>query len=344
MTDSAEQIHDRMMDEVNNDYDKSTGSFIWDATMAPAIEFEKQQEKVKEIKDKVDVDKLTGDDLERFVYQRTALTRKEATRAFTTVEISGQEGATIEEGDLVGADDIDFYALETKTIGSSGQIELFVAAEEKGSVGNVPAKAIDHFPTSISGMVDVYNPERVTNGYDRETDDELRQRYYDKLQRPGKAGNKYHYEEWAQDVTGVGGVRVEPRHNGPLTVKVVIIDSNGKPADDDLQKAVSDYIENQRPFGANVTVAAAKEKLVNISVNLDISTEYDDKEVKESVKQNIKDYFGSIAFKESEVSYALVGKTIIDTDGVDDYKQLKLNKAVENVSLVGNEVPILGDF
>ena len=36
-----------------------------------------------------------------------------------------------------------------------------------------------------------------------------------------KAGNKYHYREWALEVTGVGDAKIFPRYNGPLSIKVV---------------------------------------------------------------------------------------------------------------------------
>ncbi|WP_191219297.1 baseplate J/gp47 family protein, partial [Salmonella enterica] len=150
--------------------------------------------------------------------------------------------ATVNEGDAICAGDINFFVTETKVIGESGRVTAEVEAEHYGSIGNVPANSITQFPVSVAGLLDVYNPEPVTNGYNEETDEQLRQRYYDKLQRPGKSGNKYPNEQWAMEVTGVGGVRVNSRYNGPLTMQVVIINNNMQPADEELVQAVYEHI------------------------------------------------------------------------------------------------------
>src|SRR5690606_15582268 len=132
-------------------------------------------------------------------------------------------------------------------------------------------------------------------GYDAETDNELRARYYDKLQRPGKAGNKYHYEEWAREVLGVGDVRVFPRFNGPLTVKVVIIDSNKQPADLLLIDRVYSHIEEEMPFGVSeLSVVSATPKPIDVSAELTLGDGYALENVQPEVEQNIRAYLSEI--------------------------------------------------
>jgi len=287
MVETEQQIHDRMMYNTDDEYDKSTGNFIWEAGMAAAIEFSTLQEEVEYVESLMDIENLFDDELSRFVYTRTGINRKLATKSMTTVVISGSAGSTIKAGDLVGTDTLNFVVLEDAVIPQSGQVTVLVSSELHGSIGNVPANSINRFPVSLSGLVNVYNPEPVTNGFEAETDAELRQRYYDKLQRPGKAGNKYHYEEWAKEVVGVGDVKVISRWNGPLTVKVVIIDSNKQPASADLVQNTFDYIESERPFGATVTVISAKAKIINVSVKLTLASGYVEGTVRETIKRNI---------------------------------------------------------
>src|SRR5699024_674482 len=143
----------------------------------------------------LNIENLKGDGLTRFIYQRTGIVRKPATKATGIVTIIGSQGSGVKEGDLVASGDIIFVIQENQTIGESGLINVLVECEVYGSIGNVSANSINNFPKSIPGLVDVYNLQAFLNGYDSETDIELRQRYYDKLQRPAKAGNKYHYEE-----------------------------------------------------------------------------------------------------------------------------------------------------
>lgn len=343
MTESIIEIHDRMLANVDEDLDRSTGSFIWDATRAPAIEFERQQEEIQDVYDKLDVNNLYDDELTRFVYQRTGIRRKDATKATTTVIISGSVGADIRVGDIVGTETINFLSAENKAVGESGSVNVLVEAEVFGSVGNVPANSINRFPSSISGLIDVYNPNPVTNGYEAETDVELRQRYFDKLQRPGKAGNKYHYEEWAKEVLGVGDVRVIPHFNGPLTMKVVIIDSNKQLASEELVDEVTEHIEGEMPFGVDeLLVVSATGIRIDISVDLTLAEGYEETEVISYIKETANEYLQEIAFKTPFVSYAKIGSAILDSDGVIDYENLTVNAGTSNVPIANDELAILG--
>ncbi|MFJ5771396.1 baseplate J/gp47 family protein [Psychrobacillus sp. NPDC093180] len=341
---TTKEIHDRMINNISDDFDKSTGEFIWDVTNAGAKEFEKQQKEIQVVESKMDIENLSGDDLSRFVYQRTGIKRKLATKAVTTVLISGSEGATISAGDLVGTDTLNFVVLEDAVIPSSGQVIVFVSSELYGNVGNVPAHSINRFPITITGLVDVYNPEQVTNGYEAESDSELRGRYYDKLQRPGKAGNIYHYEEWAKEVVGVGGARCFPLWNGPLTVKVVIIDSNKQPASEELVQNVFDYIESQRPFGAILTVVSAIGKPIDVTVTLSLVNGYTEDAAEENIKANLESYLKELAFSSSSVSYAKTGSHILDSEGVLDYQNLLVNNGTANISIGEDEIAIVGNI
>lgn len=340
---TVQEIHERMLSNIDDEYDKSDGSFIYDATKPSAIEFENVQKRIAKVQEKTDVEKLKDVELERFVYQRTGIERKQATKATTTVIISGSAGSVIRVGDLVGTDTINFLSLEEKVIGESGFVEVLVECEQYGSIGNVPANSITTFPVTISGLVDVYNPEKVTNGYDAESDNDLRKRYYDKLQRPGKAGNKYHYLEWAKEVVGVGDARVFPRFNGPLTMKVVIIDANKQPASDELVARVYNHISEEMPFGVeDLNVSSATGVPININVDLTIADGFTEEMAINSIKENVTKYLQELAFKQSFVSYAKIGSLIIDSEGVLDYQNLLVNGGTANIPIAEDEVAIVG--
>ncbi|WP_342557579.1 baseplate J/gp47 family protein [Lysinibacillus sp. FSL P4-0201] len=336
-------IHDRMMVNISDEYDKSKGNFVYDITKPVAVEFAKQQEKIATVQEKLDVEKLTGDELTRTVYQRTGIIRKPATQATTTVIVSGTAGTLVKVGELVGSETILYTVIEEAILNESGFAHVRVQCTEFGQIGNVPANTIVNFPASINGLVNVYNPDPVVDGYDEETDNDLRQRYYDKLQRPGKAGNKYHYREWALEVTGVGDAKVFPRYNGPLSMKVVVIDANKLPANAELIEAVREHIEVEMPFGVDdLLVIPAEALLINLSVALTIMPGYTEEVVKANIKKNITQHLKEIAFRTSFVSYAKIGALIIDSDGVLDYQDLLINGSTANVVIPDDGVPVMG--
>ena len=336
-------IHDRMITNISDDYDKSKGNFVYDVTKPVAVEFAEQQKKIATVQDKLDVEKLTGDELTRTVYQRTGTIRKLATQATTTVILSGAAGTIVRTGEMVGTDTILFTVIEDITLNESGLAHDQIQCNEFGQIGNVPANTIVNFPVSINGLVNVYNPEPVANGYDEETDNDLRQRYYDKLQRPGKSGNEYHYREWALEVTGTGDAKVFKRYNGPLTMKVVVIDANKLPAAIELVDDVRKHIEKEMPFGVeDLLVMSAIALLLNLSVVITMIPGYTEEVVKANIKKNITKYLKEIAFKTSFVSYAKIGALIIDSEGVLDYQNLLINGSTANLVIPEDRVVVMG--
>lgn len=336
------KIKQRMLNSIPSDLDKREGSFIYDAISPGALEFVQLYMALNEVADTAFADTATGEYLDRKVFER-GITRRPATKATTIVVITGQQGASISKGDYVAADTIRFVVLEDRTIDSSGQTTVDVECDIAGSIGNVPAGAINYFPVAIPGLASVSNPEPAIGGFDTETDEELRERYFEKVRTPPTSGNKYHYLSWAKEVIGVGDAKVFPLWDGPGTVKVVIVDSNKQPANQELVDAVIDHIEDNRPIGATVTVVSAIPLNININANVVISSGYELDEVKANIQSNLIDYLKSIAFVDGEyVSYAKIGSLVLNSEGVLDYTDLKVNDDVANISPGSEEVAILG--
>lgn len=83
-------------------------------------------------------------------------------------------------------------------------------------------------------------------------------------------------------------------------------------------------------------------KNININVEITLNTGAEFSAVEQAVKDNIAEVLKNNAFSVDFVSYALIGATIFNTAGVQDYKNLTLNGNVENVSLTAREVAVLG--
>lgn len=343
-------IHEEMLQDISNDYDKSVGSFIYDVTMPPAARFEEAYKNLNSVKEKLSIENLKGDELEQQVKERSGTTRKQATKSTTYVTITGQIGAAINIGDKVSSDTVNYSFVESKVIGDSGKVDILVECDEYGTIGNVPANTIRYFPITLQGLTTVTNQSPVTNGYEAESDAELLKRHYERVQTPPTSGNKAHYKNWAKEVTGVGEAKVFPLWDGDNTVKVVVINSNKLPASVDLVHAVQEHIdpgirglgEGSAPIGAFCTVISATALTLNISFTADKDAAYTDEQIQTSVEENISAYLKEISFEETQVSYAKIGALILSSDGILDYTNLTINGSTSNILVQDEEVAILG--
>ncbi len=340
-------IHSEILGNISDTYQKTTGYPTYDLTRAFAIEALALLKQAGLVEDKLDVDNLTGDELTRFVSQRKGVKRKEATYAACSLLVTGT--GTITTGDLFeSTGGIQFAATETKVITTSGTV--IVQATVSGSACNVGIGSIKKIPVTIAGITSVTNTASAIGGYDEESDDDLRDRYYEALQKPATSGNVYHYQQWAKSVSGVGGAKVFPLWNGDNTVQVVIIDSHMGVAPLELVELVQEYIdpnisgtgEGQAPIGAYCTVASATGVNIDVTVIVQLMSGYELPSVTSAIKENISAYLKEIAFEQTYVSYGKIANTVNDTEGVLDYSDLLVNSGTANIEIGEKEVAILG--
>lgn len=340
MADSKETLINSMLGKIDSSYDKSEGTFFYDVIMPVAIELEKLSKQTDAILTKGFADTATGKDLDRIVSE-VGIVRKKATKSTGTITVTGINGSKIISGEKVSTDSINFIFLEDKKI-ENNTIDVEVECEIYGTDGNIPIGAIKYFPKTLQGLQTVTNKEALVNGYNEEDDEALRERYYIKVRTPATSGNIYHYKQWCLETTGVGDCRIIPLWNGNGTVKCILINANKKGADSSLIDSVKENIENNRPIGATVTVISALEKEINVTLNLTIEESYNIENIKTSIENTITAYLKDIAFDKTYVSLAKIGSFILDTDGVVDYTELKINESVDNIQITNEEVAVLG--
>lgn len=339
---SEKEILNDMLSTIDDTVDKSEGSYVYDVLAAASIELNNILNFAEKIQDKAFVDTAEAKNLDRIVNQ-IGIKRKEATFAEGYVTVSGDEGATITKGQMCASEKNNYIFQENKKIDDTGEITVFVKCETAGTTGNVPAGAIKYFPKTIMGLTAVTNKEAIENGYNIESDESLRERYYIKIRTPATSGNKFDYLNWALNVSGVGNAKVIPIWNGPGTVKVIILDENMKAASTELINSVKKIIEEKRPVGAEVTVTTATEKSINITANISLEDGYYKDSILQQFKEKFNAYLKEIAFDKNYVSLARTGVFLLDIEGVIDYSELKLNNEKDNVIVGPEEVAILGE-
>jgi uncharacterized phage protein gp47/JayE len=338
---TQEEILSRLLSNISSEFDKSVGSFFYDTQKPLAIELEGIYAKLEEILLNGFAATAKGEHLDKKVAEQ-GLTRKVATYATGTVTVSGSVGSVISRGDKVASDTLVFTVTQTKYIESSGTATVNVICDTPGKQGNVPIGAINRFPVTISGLTSVTNTSATTGGFDEESDDELRERYFEKVSLPATSGSKYHYVMWAKEVSGVGDAKCLPLWNGNGTVKVIIINSDKQTASEALIAEVAAHIEKNRPVGAAVTVESAVPLPINISVSLTLANSVTTDMAKQKISDSVSSYLKKNAFSGTYISYAQIGGCILAVDKILDYSNLKVNGGTANVTIPDNAVPVLG--
>lgn len=343
---NSNEILQEFLQEIPEQYEKRKCYFLWDILKAISIKMMHTFSKLTFVASKLDINNLKGKELEKFITQRTGIERKKATYAKGVLTIKGN--GTINIGDLFETEGlVQFKSMETKNIVDIGTINI--QSVLSGKIGNVPANSIKKIPITLQGINSCLNENETEGGYDEEVDDDLKQRYFERLREPATSGNIYHYKRWAKEVEGVGEARVIPLWNGHTTVKVIIINSDREPANETLIENVQKYIDpditgegrGEAPIGAFCTVVSAKAKNITISVKPIFSKNFDKEQIKKNVIENIKLYLKEIAFIKDILSYAIIGSKILDVEGIIDYSNLEINNQTSNIECLQDEVFLL---
>ncbi len=338
---TKDEILSRLLSDISDEFDKDVGSFFYDATKPTSEEFETAYTRLEEILKNGFALTATGEYLDCKAAEQ-GITRKSGVASQVKVTITGVPGSVISVGDKVASDSIIFSAIENVEIGESGTADVTVICDTVGTVGNIPQGSINRFPVTLSGIVSVTNKESATGGFNEETDDELRDRYFEKVSLPATSGSKYHYEQWAKEISGVGDAKCLPLWNGNGTVKVIIINSEKGVASEELINEVKTHIEENRPIGAEVTVESAAPLTVNVSAKLTLANGANLDTAKEKIIESITKYLQKNAFSVGYISYAQIGGCILACDEVADYSNLKLNNDTQNIAVSETQVPVLG--
>ena len=343
-------LHKDMLASISNRYQKTTGFPAYDFTLAFALAVLSLDQDLLLAEAHLDVDNLTGIDLDEYIKQHRGLTRKYATYAEATLRVT-VGGGDIHAGDLFStASGVEFYAIEDGTyqVGDTFKVRAYVAGES----GNVEAGEIVYMPITLAGIAGVINDAPSEGGLESESDQAFRDRFYDDLQNPNNGCNQQAYVQWALSVAGVGRVRIFPQALGANTVEVCIVDANMEPAASSIIQEVQTLIDpnnngdgaGEAPIGAVCTVTTAAALSISVSASVTPFDGYDLSAVTENIRTELTAYLRRIAFKEFPyLSYAQVGRRIASAEGVMDYSGLLMNGGTINVPLGDRQTPVLGE-
>ena len=326
-----ETILKRMLDRLPDDLDKREGSVIFDALAPTAVELQNAYIELDWILDQMFADTSTRE----YLIKRAA-DSGEAPHPATKATLKGEFDTEIELGTRFSLDTLNYVAVE-KIEEKTYRMEC----ETAGVIGNKSLGSL--IPVYyISGLKKAELTEILTQGVDEESTSALRERLLIKLRKPSTSGNKYDYYNWAMECVGVGATKIFPLASGPGTVKVVIADTERQAASQKLVEDVSAHIEELRPIGATVSVVSAVEKAIDITARIRLKNGINLGQVQEEFTRSVASYLKESAFDTDYVSVARIGTLLLDVPGVEDFNNLMLNDAPENVPLTEEEIAVAG--
>lgn len=345
-----EAVHSEMLAAIDDRYQKSAGFPAYDFTRAFALAVVSLSEDVETAESHLDLENLTGAELDTWIQQHRGLERKYATCAEATLRIvSGSGTIEIQIGDLFATESgVEFEATldGTYTVGDSFPVQAVTGGES----GNVGAGTITRMPVTIAGLAAVTNDEAAAGGYDAESDDDYRIRYYDDLASPNNGSNQAAYVAWATSVAGVGRAKCFAAAYGTGTVEVCILDANMEPAGEGLISAVQTLIDPNEngdgmgtaPMGAACTVTTGTSLAVDVSARLTLAQGVTLAQAKAAIEEGVTEYLRSIAFLQNYVSYGQIGQCVATAAGVLDYADLRLAGSTANLPVGDRQTPVLG--
>lgn len=342
MSKTYEEIKQRVLNNTDINVDKREGSFL--NNMASPLSYELAKFYIEQ-QDLVNMAFVKNG---YFNYldikcEEYGISRKQGTKAVGEVIFTGENGTLISNGTILVADGLYFVVLNDTAI-VENQAELVVEALEVGKQYNLLANTKLTATEPINGVNDIYVKSNFENGTDVESDEDLRERFFTTIKKSYTSGNVAHYELWTLEVDGTGACKVYPLKHGNGTVEIVITNADMLGASSELIEKVKANIEEKRPIGANVTVVSATEKAINVSATIRLIKGHDIEEIKAELATKLTQYLKDIAFKDTYISIARLGNLLLDTTGVFDYADFKVNGSNSNIILSDTDVPKVGEL
>lgn len=356
---SADEIHERMMKELPPDIDDMPGGFPYDFTMPAALEKAELINYHLARSLMLAFPQYAWDEWLDMHGAQVHVERHPAVAAKGFVKVTTSDTAAISAGSVFctaateSSASIEFTADEDVFIDGAGEALIAVTAVEPGTGSNVAAGTVSLMAVPEQNVTTLINPEPISGGTERESNDD----YYDRIlaeyaNSTTFVGNDTDYIRWAK-AAGAGDCVVISAYNGPGTVKLVIVDSEGRPAGRSLIDAVYNYIVSPNDRSARLLPTACAELVVDTAetfvIDYAITGIIFDGSVT-SINRIKEDFKTAVlaAYEESQADNILryndVRPLIKGIAGVEDFVTFTMNGGTENIELGAEEYPVTGEL
>ena len=339
---TPESIHASMLNVLSDRIDKREGSVAHDLSYPAAIEVGNLYMALDTVIELAFVETAYDEYLDLWTFP-FGIQRKPAVKSEGQVTLAGPVGTFVPAGTVMQTEGDVFFTTKDDVTLTSGSATVAAEAEEGGVLGNVGENAVNALsPGDLYGVVTIVSSTAFTGGVDKEPDEELRERLFERARKPSTSGNAQHYKQWALEVQGVGDATVLPLHAGPDTVKVLVVNNDKQPPSAALVAEANAYIQENKPVGATVTVEGAVGLAINVTAALTLEPGYTLEAVRTSFTASLRNYLRGLQFAADPIRYVKIGEALISTEGVRDYTNLRVNNGTANITPTTSQVGIVG--
>ena len=359
---------------VPEDRDKRQGSVIYDA-LAPFCQvLAAGAIQLRQFYTQTYAVTATGEDLDNRVAEQ-GITRFAATHAVRKITVADEDGNPV----------VLPLGARFSTVSSTSPVNYTITAqyvedgvavpgsyeatcEELGVVGNEYSGNLINI-TFVQGLASATMTSILVPARNQETDDELRERYFDTLNQKAFGGNIADYREKVMELDGVGAVQIYPVWNGGGTVKLSIVDPTYGPCSPEFIASVQNEIDPENaageqgsglgiaPIGHKVTVVTPDEVTINVTANVVLGTNYTKGQVETPIKEALASYIQSIRQSwadatdlneySCDVFVSRISAAIVNVPGVSNVTGVTLNGQAHDIELTENgqiqQLPKLGE-
>jgi len=347
-----ESILERMLDRVSNDVDKREGSVIYSALAPAAAELAQMYYELDVNYELIFVSTSSGEELTKRCAE-LGVNREVATRAIRRGEFYDNENnpMDIPLQSRFSIDDLNFIAIEKIALGV-----YRMQCEQTGAIGNTEFGRLIPIQ-NIEGLARAELTDILIAGDDEESDEELRERFYEVVNEPPFGGNIADYKQKINAIDGVGATKVFPVWQGGGTVKCTIISSDWNPPSqtllDDVQTII-DPLQNQgvglglAPIDHTVTIAGVQSVTIDVETTITLASGTTIGQVQQAIRNAIEGYLVGLrqswaTEEQLVVRVALLDSQLLTVDGILDISNTKINGATDNIVLDAEEIPVLGE-
>lgn len=295
-------IIEMAMTQVPAEFDRRTGSVIYDTIASVAVPILYLVMEANQIEEATFIDTTYGEYADRLVADK-AITRYQATKAIKKGKFETEKGAAtnIPNGTRFSAVDSTDGLIYTVTGAMETPGEYMLECEVPGTIGNSyygPLLPLSYIDTLASAeIIGDYAEAR-----DVETDEDLKARYIEEYKRNSFGGNVAQYDEEVKKLEGVGDVQVHRAYPSSGHVLLSVVGPSYRKISSDLVKTLQEIIDPEEqgrglgiaPIFHKVHVTTPIEKSIPVSFKLQVISGYTVEQLESQIKEKLEELFAGL--------------------------------------------------